>query len=157
MEARNKKSLAAVVGAGVAAALLTITPQWEGTKLKTYRDIGGVLTYCTGATENAQWGNTYTPAQCREQLDRDLTKHAEGIQKCLKWDALTDGQKTAFVDTAYNIGVQAFCSSSMARLANQGDVRGSCDALMRWVYVGGKQVQGLINRRTAVKKICEGS
>ena len=67
---------------------------------------------------------------------------------------LSMGQIVAFVDTAYNIGVAAFCGSSMARLANAGDMRGSCDALMRWVYVGPKRVQGLVNRRLKVRAFC---
>lgn len=148
--------LVAVVGVAAAAGLMALTPKWEGTKLTTYRDLGGVLTYCTGATENAQWGKTYTPEQCREQLDKDLASHADGVKPCLPWDRLTDGQKIAFVDTAYNIGVAAFCKSSMARKAKAGDMAGACAALMLWVNVNGKPVQGLVNRRTEARRICEG-
>lgn len=63
---------------------------WEATKLATYRDLGGVLTYGTGATEKAQWGRTCNPAQCRAQLDRDLARHAEGMMACIK-TPMTDG------------------------------------------------------------------
>ena len=85
------RGLAVLVGAAAAAALFAITPKFEGTVLRTYRDLGGVLTYCTGATENAMWGKTYTPEECRAQLDRDLTRHAEGISKCIDLGKLTDG------------------------------------------------------------------
>lgn len=154
--ASNAGRLAAVVGVAAAAGLMALTPKWEGTKLTTYRDMGGVLTYCTGATENAQWGKTYTPQQCREQLDKDLARHAAGIVPCLPWDKLTTGQRVAFVDTAYNIGVSAFCGSSMARKAQAGDMAGACAALSLWVYVGKQRVQGLVNRRTEARRICEG-
>lgn len=150
----QQRGLIAVVGAVAAAALLSFTPAWEGTELTTYRDLGGVLTYCTGATENAQWGKTYTPEQCRAQLDRDLERHASGIANCVSFDRLTVGQKVAFVDAAYNIGVSAFCGSSMARRASAGDMRGSCDALLMWDKVGGKQVRGLTRRRQAEREIC---
>lgn len=152
----NAARLVAVVGVVAAAGLMSLTPKWEGTKLTTYRDLGGVLTYCTGATENAQWGKTYTPAQCQQQLDKDLARHAEGIKPCLPWDRLTDGQKIAFVDTAYNIGVSAFCGSSMSRKAKAGDMMGACAALSLWVNVNGQPVRGLVNRRTEVRRICEG-
>jgi len=137
-----------------AAALLALTPKFEGTVLTTYRDMGGVLTYCTGATEDAQWGKTYTPDLCRAQLDRDLERHAAGIARCVSLAMMTDGQKVAFVDAAYNIGVGAFCGSSMARRANAGDMAGACDALLMWNKVGGKEVRGLTRRRQAERQIC---
>lgn len=151
----QRSGLAAVVGAAAAAVLLTFTPRFEGTKLTTYRDLGGVLTYCTGATENAAWGRTYTPDECRTQLDRDLERHAEGVMACIHVP-LTDGQQAAFVDAAYNIGVGAFCSSSMARKANAGNLAGACDALLMWDKVGGRPVVGLTRRRQAERALCRG-
>ena len=151
---RLRRGLVAIVGAVAATALLVFTPAQEGRALKTYRDIGGVLTYCDGATENAQAGKTYTPAECDTQLDRDLARHAEGIEPCLPWDRLTDGQKVAFVDAAFNIGVPAFCSSSMARRASAGDMSGACDALLMWNRVGGKEVLGLTRRRQRERELC---
>ena len=146
--------LAGIVGAAVAAALLVFTPSFEGTKLKTYRDLGGVLTYCTGATENAMLGKTYTPAECQAQLERDLERHAAGVARCVPMNRLTAGQRVAFVDAAYNIGVPAFCGSSMARRINAGDIVGACDALLMWNKVGGKEVRGLTRRRQAERELC---
>ena len=137
-----------------AAVLLTITPNFEGTVYKTYKDIGGVLTYCSGATENAQWGKTYTAEECSAQLEYDLARHAEGMMKCIT-HPLTEGQKIAFTDFTYNAGIGAFCGSSMAKKANQGDIMGSCAALLMWDKVGGKPVRGLTIRRQEEKKICE--
>lgn len=154
----SNRSLAAIVGATAAAALLIFTPAQEGRELKTYRDLGGVLTYCDGATENAMWGKVYTNEECNRQLDRDLARHAEGVDRCLPMSRLTLGQRIAFVDAAYNIGVQGFCGSTMARLANQGDVVGSCAALFAWngiVKNGVKiPIKGLILRRLRAIEIC---
>jgi len=175
----QRRGLVALVGAVAATALLSFTPAFEGTELSTYRDMGGVLTYCTGATENAAWGKTYTPAQCRAQLDRDLERHAAGIATCIPLARLTDGQKVAFVDVAYNIGVSGFCGSSMARRTNAGDMVGACNALMAWNKItvwrpvigeGGKpvkdargkvvmrkvleEVRGLTRRRQAERELC---
>lgn len=150
---KNKKTLAAIIGISAAAAVLKLTPLFEGTVNKTYKDIGGVLTYCTGATENAQWGKTYTNEECKAQLDKDLASHAAGMMSCIKVP-LTEGQKIAFTDTTYNIGVGNFCGSSMARKANLGDVKGSCDSLLLWNKVKGKEIRGLTNRRVIVRRIC---
>lgn len=153
IDQKKRRPLAAIVGAAAAAGLLTLTPKFEGTVLHTYRDIGSVLTYCTGATENAQWGKTYTPEECKAQLEKDLARHAEGVMSCIHV-ALSDGQKVAYVDMAYNVGVANFCGSSVARKANAKDVRGSCDALLMWDKVNGKPVAGLTRRRQAEREIC---
>ncbi|WP_137171452.1 lysozyme [Massilia sp. HP4] len=175
----RRAGLAGIVGAVAAAALLVITPKFEGTELTTYRDMGGVLTYCTGATEHAQWGKTYTPEQCRTQLDHDLARHALGIARCVPLASMTDGQRVAFVDAAYNIGVGNFCGSSMARRANAGDMTGACNALLAWnkvkvwrqvIGADGKpvkdtngqvvmrqvleEVRGLTRRRQAERELC---
>lgn len=146
--------LTGIVGIAAAAALLVFTPRFEGTKLKTYRDLGGVLTYCTGATENAMWGKSYTPEQCRAQLERDLERHAAGVARCVPMSRLNSGQRVAFVDAAYNIGVPAFCGSTMARRINVGDVTGACDALLMWNKVGGREVRGLTLRRQKERDLC---
>jgi len=151
---RRAAGVAGVVGAVAAAVLLLFTPAQEGRVLKTYRDIGGVLTYCDGATENAQAGRVYTPAECDAQLDRDLERHAAGIARCVPMNRLTDGQKVAFVDVAFNIGVSAFCGSSMVRKANAGDMVGACDALLLWNRAGGREVVGLTKRRQRERELC---
>ena len=152
---RPSKSLAAIVGAAAAAGLLALVPKFEGTKLTTYRDPIGVLTYCTGATEDAAWGKTYSPAECREQLDRDLARHAEGLMACIK-APMTAGQKVAFVDLAYNVGVGAVCNSTLARKANAGDMAGACAELSKWTRAGGQVLPGLVRRRQAERDLCEG-
>lgn len=151
---RRAAGLASIVGAAAAAALLAFVPVQEGRRLATYRDIGGVLTYCDGATADAQAGRMYTPAECDARLDRDLERHAAGIAQCMPMDRLTDSQKVAFVDAAYNIGVAAFCASSMARRANAGDMAGACDALLSWNRVGGREVAGLAKRRQRERALC---
>jgi lysozyme len=175
----QRRGLVALVGVVAATALFKFTPPFEDTKYTTYRDMAGVLTYCTGATENAAWGKTYTPAQCHAQLDRDLERHAAGIAMCIPLARLTDGEKVAFVDIAYNIGVSGFCGSSMARRTNAGDMVGACNALMAWNKItvwrpvigqDGKpikdwrgkvvmrkvleEVRGLTRRRQAERELC---
>lgn len=150
---RKVGGLASIVGIAAAAWLYVEVPKSEGTVYKTYRDPVGIMTYCTGGTEDAIWGKVYTPDECRAQLDRDLARAAIGVMKCMKVE-LTDGQKAAFTDTAYNIGVAAFCRSTAAKLANALDVRGSCEAIMKFIYAGGKIYKGLVTRRERAVKVC---
>lgn len=150
-----RRGLVAIVGAAAAAGLLAFIPTQEGTKLTTYRDPVGVLTYCTGATENAIWGKTYTIAQCQAQLDADLSKHAEGVMDCMHVP-LSVGQRIAFVDVAYNVGVYAFCNSHMAKATNAGYPDTGCDALLNWNKAGGKVLPGLTKRREIEREYCLG-
>ena len=153
MQTNHKRGLAGIVGAAAATTLLIFVPSKEGTKYKTYRDMGGVLTYCTGATEHARWGATYTPDQCRAQLDSDLAKAAEGVMRCIHV-LLKDGEKIAYVDIAYNVGEAAFCNSTMARRVNAGDHVGACTALLMWDRIGTRVIRGLLNRREAERQFC---
>ena len=68
---------------------------------------------------------------------------------------LTDGQKAAFLSFAFNVGNGAFCSSTLVRKANTGDMPGACSELSKWVYAGGKQLPGLVKRRAAERAMCE--
>lgn len=151
-----RRGLVAIVGAAAAAGLLAFVPTQEGTVLHTYRDPVGVLTYCTGATEDAVWGKTYTPAECKAQLDVDLAKHAEGVMACMHVP-LTDGQRIAFVDIAYNVGTAGFCGSSIARKTNSGDKVGGCNALLAWDKAGGHVLPGLTKRRQIEREYCLGT
>ena len=74
---------------------------------------------------------------------------------------MTQGQYDAYVSFAYNVGINAFCKSTMVKLANQGDKVGSCNQFDRWVYVAGKDCRiaknncrGIAKRRAEEKALC---
>ena len=73
--------------------------------------------------------------------------------KCTKVP-LNQNQYDALVSFTYNVGVGAYCGSTLVRKLNQGDYTGACNELRRWVYAGGKRVQGLANRREAERSLC---
>ena len=56
---------------------------------------------------------------------------------------------------AFNVGNARFCSSTLARKANAGDMAGACAELSRWTYAGGKPLPGLVKRRATERAICE--
>lgn len=148
-------ALKTLLGAAVVSALVGLVQVSEGTKYETYRDPVGVLTYCTGATEDAIWGKTYTKAECEAQLERDLYRHAVGVIGCIQ-RPMEDRHKVAFVDLAYNIGIRAFCTSTTARRFNEGNPDGACDALLMWHRAGGRSLLGLVIRRQKERAICLG-
>lgn len=150
----TKAKLTATVGAGCCAALLSYVPQFEGTILRGYKDPIGIVTACTGNTASAVLGKAYTKAECEQLLIDDLIKHSEGVMGCLD-RPLTTGQRAASISFAFNVGVGAFCSSTMARKLNDGDPS-ACAELDRWTKAGGQVLPGLVKRRAIERQMCEG-
>ena len=150
----NRVTLIAKIGAAAAALVVSTVAFYEGTVLRTYRDPIGIVTACTGHTgPELRMGQTFTKEQCTEMLYVDLLKHAQALE-CVK-RPMSDGQKAAFLSFSFNVGNGAFCSSTLVRKANAGDMPGACAELSRWTYAGGKQLPGLVNRRAVERKLCE--
>lgn len=150
------KAAAAFVAAVLAIAVPAVQI-WEGRSLVAYRDIVGIPTICDGETRGVKMGDTATPAQCEAMTRAAVAEFELAIRPCLP-AALPNETRAAFVSASYNIGVGAFCGSSIARLAKAGNLRGACDALMGWnkARVNGvlKPVRGLTNRRAAERALC---
>lgn len=152
-----RKSEAGIIAAAVVALALPLVQLWEGRSLVAYRDIAGIPTICDGETRGVKMGDRATPAECDAMTEEAVAEFEAAIRPCLPRSLPTE-TRAAFVVTAYNIGADAFCKSSMARRASAGDLRGACDALLMWnkAKVNGKlqPVRGLTSRRTAERALC---
>ena len=152
-----RKTEAGIIAAAVVALALPVVKAWEGRSLVAYRDIAGIPTICDGETRGVKMGDTATPAECDAMTEAAVAEFELAIRPCLPRSLPTE-TRAAFVVTAYNIGADAFCKSSMSRRALAGDLRGACDALMMWnkARVNGalQVVRGLTNRRTAERALC---
>lgn len=151
--ASKRKLIGGGVVAGVIALALPMIQQWEGRSLVAYPDIVGVATICDGETRGVQMGDRATPEDCDRMTAAAVAEFEAAIRPCLP-DDLPVKMRAAFVVTAYNIGSAGFCRSTMSRRAKAGDLRGACDALMMWTKAGGREVRGLVNRRTAERRLC---
>lgn len=150
----GRKSIAAVVGTGAAAILLSVVPKFEGVILRGYKDPIGIVTACAGHTKTAKLGVAYTPAQCTAMLDADLVEHAEGVLACTPELKGRTYQLAAATSFAFNVGIGAYCGSTMAKLNRLGDYAGACRQLPRWVNAGGRVLPGLVTRRASEMEIC---
>lgn len=146
--------------AKVSAALITaaavFVAGWEGRSLVTYKDIVGVPTICYGETLNVKPGDRYTPEECQTMLvSRLANDYYTPMLACVpEVAALPQGPKIAFLSLTYNVGVGAFCGSTLAKKIKAGDIRGACNELPKWNRAGGRVVQGLTNRRADELKLC---
>ncbi|MGQ5735321.1 lysozyme [Serratia sp. IR-2025] len=154
MTPQLRKKLLAAVGGGSMAIAAVLIPSLEGVEYKPYRDVVGVLTVCYGHTgADILPGKTYTEAECKALLDKDLVPFARSVERSVKVPA-SEYQKAALISFSYNVGVKAFETSTLLKKLNAGDSRGACDELRRWNKAGGKVWKGLINRREVEREIC---
>lgn len=143
--------------AGAIALVLTVATglgtHFEGQRLTSYPDLGGVWTLCAGHTAGVKPGDTATVEQCHAYLQQDMAEAYAAVNRCITTN-LTISQAAAFTDAAFNIGPKVVCGSTLQRLANAGDIRGACNQLTRWVYANGRRVAGLVRRRNAERTLC---
>lgn len=140
----------------VSATLISGVSLWEGVSYKTYEDLAGIPTVCYGHTGNdIVRGKTYLPQECKKLLEVDLIKHRQGMFQCVNVP-LTPNQADAFTMFTFNVGVNAFCKSSLLRELNKGNYTVACDGLLKWSYVGKTYVKGLNNRRQFERAMCLG-
>ena len=125
---------------------------FEGEKLTSYLDTGGVWTIGVGRTSGSkltvQRGQTITKTLSRELLYHDL-KEAEGFVKALVKVPLNENQYGALVSFTFNVGGGSFKSSTLLRKLNAGDYKAVPSELMKWVNDNGKRLDGLVRRRSA--------
>ena len=146
----------AVAGLSLSAVGLLTIAKWEGFSDKAYIPVAGdVATIGFGSTEGVKMGDTITVPKALERLHRDTDKAESAIGRCVTVP-LAQCEYDAFTSFAFNVGAEAFCDSKLVKKLNQGDYAGACAELKRWVYVDGRRVQGLVNRREAEFRQCMG-
>lgn len=144
------------IGLTVAGALaIGLVGGYEGLRTKAYYDVVGVPTVCFGETRGVEMGDSYTVDECKAMLGTALTEFETGMRKCMvRPDAVPDKPYVAFLSFTYNVGVGAFCKSTLARKLNSGDMRGACNELAKWNRAGGRVIRGLIRRRAEERALC---
>lgn len=160
MNASLRNKIAAALGGGaiaIASALIT-GPSGddglEGVRYQAYRDVVGVWTVCYGrAGKDIMLGKTYTEAECKGLLNKDLATVAKQINPYIKVD-IPETTRGALYSFVYNVGAGNFKTSTLLRKINQGDIKGACEQLRRWTYAGGKEWKGLVTRREIEREVC---
>ena len=132
---------------------LALIRKFEGLRTGAYRDAAGVWTIGYGHTSFAGpprvgKGMKITRNEAASILARDLAGFAAGVASHVRVP-LSDGQFSALVSFAYNVGLENFRKSSVLRAVNDGDCCAVPRRLSLWVKAGGKVLPGLINRRAA--------
>ena len=133
---------------------LELTKNFEGCKLRAYKDIGGVWTIGYGRTIGVKEGQTCTQAQAENWLLDDLQVCVSAINQRVHVQ-LTQGEFDALVDFAFNLGAHALFGSTLWKYIEAGDFDHAAEQFPRWQHAGGKKVAGLLRRRMAEKALFE--
>ncbi len=130
--------------------------QFEGYTEKAVIPVpGDVPTLGFGTTEGVKMGDKTTPPQAVSRALRDVYRFEGAVRKCVTVP-LHQHEYDALVSFTYNVGAKAFCASTLVQKLNDGDYAGACAEMSRWTRVGGREVQGLANRRAKERAMCEG-
>ena len=129
--------------------------EFEGKRLAAYDDGVGVWTIGFGTIKypngvRVKKGDTCTLEQAKEYMRHDLIEFEHTVNSSVKVP-LNQNQFDALVSLAYNIGSNAFKSSTLVKKLNTGDYQGAADQFNVWINAGGKRMQGLVNRRDREK------
>ena len=109
-----------------------------------------------GTTEGVEMGDTITPQRATERLIEELDSiYVKGVKRCISVP-LFDYEFGAYISFTYNVGVSAFCKSTLVKKLNARDYAGACAELSRWDKQKGKVLRGLTKRRKEERDICEG-
>lgn len=130
-----------------------LVKQAEGCELKAYADRepnapGGILwTIGYGATGPDIGSDT---VWTQEQADADLWDRLIMVNRVVTQAVrvrLTQQQRAALVDFAYNLGSGQFLGSTLLRVLNTGDYDEAAEEFLRWDKDDGKVEEGLVRRR----------
>ena len=128
----------------------------EGLRTVAYRDPVGIPTICFGETQNVKLGDRATAEECSARLLARIQEFGAGVRKCVGHD-LPPARKAAYTSLAYNIGINAFCGSTLVRKERAGNPAGACNEILRWNKARGIPLPGLKTRRAQEFELCRSS
>lgn len=141
-------------GAAITAVAVSLIGGFEGLRLNSYQDSVKVWTVCYGETKGIKKGMRFTKPECDAMFANRLVEFETGMRRCLKApDSIPDKPYVTFLSLSYNIGLGAFCKSTLAKKANAGDIRGACNELPKWSRAG-SLAKLLLPRRQTERKLC---
>ena len=148
-----KRRIAIGATAGALSIATAVVSYYEGYEPTAYRDPVGIATICYGHTASARMGQTLSQAECTDLLKSDLGTAFAAVDRRAQVD-LPPPTRAALASFVYNVGEGNFARSTLLRKLNAGDLRGACHELSRWVYAGGRKLNGLVKRRATERELC---
>lgn len=127
---------------------IALIKQFEGCRLKAYKDPAGVPTIGYGHTAGVKMGDAITQEQADKLLRDDLVIYEAKVTKYDDKYHWNQNQFDALVSFAYNIG-------SIDQLTSNGrrNIETISEKILEYNKAGGKKLEGLVRRRKAEKEL----
>ena len=127
--------------------LLHALKRFEGFRAKAYRCPAGVWTCGYGHTRGVTARTTCNEAKAEEWLRKDL-EPIESFLSAIPEVCRTQGRFDACADFCFNLGTGAFKGSTLfKRIQKKESVSAIQAEFLKWVYAGGRPLEGLKTRR----------
>ena len=134
---------------------IELVKRFEGFISKAYLCPAGYLTAGYGHRSNVTKDTVMTEEEAENLLKQDLKTFEQGLCKMLNAEELnvTQNQFDALISFAFNLGLSALAGSTLWRLFTHGDIQGAANEFTKWIYAGGKPLEGLKRRRQAEREL----
>ena len=132
---------------------IDLIKHFEGFRSTVYLCAAGVPTLGFGSTHGITMDSpSITEEEGLELLMLDIAKFERGVNRLI--DApLNQNQFDALTSFAFNLGNGALQASTLRKKVNREDYEGAADEFPRWVFAGGRKLNGLVKRRYAERAL----
>lgn len=127
---------------------LALIKKYEGFSAKVYICPAGYETIGFGHLVRA--GKDFSAGISKQQAEDLLRQDAAFAERAvlrLISVPLSDGQFDALVSFVFNLGGGALQASTLRRKLNRGEYEAAAQQFGRWVFAGGRKLNGLVRRR----------
>jgi lysozyme len=136
----------------VPQSAIDLMKKFEGCKLESYQDSGGIWTIGYGHTKGVTKGMVITQEQADAFLVEEAQNACNQVQE-LVTVVLTDNKLAALTDFVYNLGIGRLKTSTLLKLINTSEFDAASNQFLLWDHVNGKVLPGLLERRTAERTL----
>ncbi|NAR50089.1 glycoside hydrolase family protein [Acinetobacter haemolyticus] len=148
--AGNKSKTTSSVG-------INLITSFESLKLTAYLCPAKVWTIGFGTTVysngiRVKQGDKCTESQAKAYFAYDLNRFERAVNGSVAVP-LSQNQFDALVSLTYNIGENAFKSSTLLKMLNAGNYRGAADQFLVWNKSNGEVLNGLVRRRKTEREL----
>lgn len=130
----------------------------EGCMAIPYNCPADVLSIGIGSTEYSGQkidpNKKYTNEEIAYRWKNDIKLAESCVDRYANGRTLPQSVFDAMVSVTFNNGCGNLKNSTMFRLVRNGKYVDGCNQLTRWVYAGGRKLEGLIKRREKEKALC---
>lgn len=131
-----------------------LVKSFEGFRAEAYKCPAGVWTVGYGTTENVSPGDVVNKEEAELLLMEDLLDASKAVDELVDVE-INEHQYDALTSFVYNVGREAFRTSTLLKLINAGNFDAAALQFKRWNKAGGVVLPGLTRRREAEREMFE--